>query len=354
VFNCAQGLLIPADSVSTPYSYRTCAVYTSTSTETFCSEYSFIAVDSASLVPPFTYSNQCGSVVVTSYIPVLLLGYSLQLVLPLLVMALLRGVPHTSMSPSVRAMFYGIIWPEYWLKRSDYESPIGSKAVGINDFAAGVVLETRTIFCNDVFNNWLLLLTFGLCSPVLAVAIVGCVLLKMSLWVLLIGRFTRCVLHDDDISDGGESSASTAAPLKEVEVSTINVSRAEKTRDYRLVHSALTSLAEAHIPLFEVVDGSFWRLVWCSALFVALLSWDMAADEVGWLQSVWVPLVPLCHGMVLRGVAYYLHNRHAQDSTCTQQQDSTEQEEEEEEEAAAHLEEGDAEDVSQSPLHERL
>jgi hypothetical protein len=68
--------------------------------ETYCSKYNTVKMDSASLVPPFTYNNQCGSVVVTSYIPVLLLGYSLQLVLPVLVMALLRCVPHTSIPPS--------------------------------------------------------------------------------------------------------------------------------------------------------------------------------------------------------------------------------------------------------------
>jgi hypothetical protein len=299
-----QGLLIPAHSVSTPYSYRSCVAFTySASMETYCSKYNSIEVDSASLVPPFIYNNQCGSVVVTSYIPVLLLGYSMQLVLPVIVMALLRCVPYTSMSPSVRAMFYGIIWPEYWLQGSGDVAPFDNNAIAIND--PYVILETRTVFSNGVFNNWMLLLTFGLCSPVLAVAIVGCVLLKMSLWVLLIGRFTRCILHDADISDGGESSASTAAPLKEVEIPTI-ISGAEKNRVHDVVRYALTSLAEAHIPLFEVVDGSFWRLVWCSALFVALLSWDMATDEVGWLQSVWVPLVPICYGMVLRGAAYYM------------------------------------------------
>ena len=59
-------------------------------------------------------------------------------------------------------------------------------------------------------------------------------------------------------------------------------------------------------PLFDVlVDVSFWRLVSCSALFITLLSWDMAADEVSWLQSFWIPLLPLGFVVMLRCIAHY-------------------------------------------------
>ena len=168
-----------------------------------------------------------------------------------------------------------------------------------------VMLNIQSIFCNDVFNNWLLLLTFGLCSPVLAFAVACSVLLKMALWVFLIGRFTRCLVngHRHNRSDHipVASSVSTSSPFPHfnpIKSSTDNV--AEST-----VHFALVALAQTHIPLFAVLAKSFWRLVWCSALFVALLSWDMAIDEVGWLQSLWVPLAPFGYVIVLRCVAYY-------------------------------------------------
>jgi len=65
-------------------------------------------------------------------------------------------------------------------------------------------------------------------------------------------------------------------------------------------------------------------------------------DEVGWLQSVWVPLVPLCYGVVLRCAAHlFLHTSvsSARDST----QGSAEKA------AASH---GGGSGVSMSPLHE--
>ena len=359
---CTQGLVIPADAVSTPYSYRMCILYAVLAEgETSCLEYRILEGESAPLVPPFAYNNQCGSVVLTSYIPVFLLGYSIQLVLPLIVLAVLTNVSHDSMPSSVHKVIHGIIWPEYWLSGSDDVLAVSKlKALGGGD--SGDLLNMRPIFCNDVCNNWLLMVTFGLCSPVLAVAIVCSVLLKMSLWVMLVGRFTRCMLHDGD-GGGGHSSDSCVDSNMDPDANAVVVTSrttvptptlssetfarggtsniADKNRN-DVVLFALTALAEKYISLLEVLTTSFWRVVWFSAIFVALLSWDMAMDEVGWQQSGWVPLVPLCYGVVLRCTAHLFF--HASDSSArdSMQQDSAEKR------AASH--DGDA-GVSLSPLH---
>ena len=299
-----KGLLISADAVSTPYSYRTCAFHITTPDgETYCSEYEFVDVESATLVPPFSYSNQCGSVVLTSYIPVFLLGYSIQLVLSLLLLGSLVSLRYDSVSPLIRKSLHGILWPEQWVRGSDARSC---------DSDSTVMLNTPTIFCNDVFNNWLLMMTFGLCSPILAVAIVCSVVLKMSLWILLIGRFTKCLLDCDNAlgvpgSDATKTSADTpdpaTGPLRSSgTILSDNFIDASKKKN--VVHGPLASLAKMYVPLFEVLSGSFWLLLWCSALFVALLAWDMAMDEVGWLRSVWIPLTPPGYVLLLRCVAY--------------------------------------------------
>jgi len=296
-----------------------------------------IEVESASLVPPFTYNNQCASAVLTSYIPVFLLGYSIQLMLSLIILTALTYVSYASLPFAVRTMLHGIMWPEYWLQDSD-DVLARNKAIVESD--AGIMLKIRTIFCNDVLNNWLLLLTFGLCSPVLVLAVVCSVLMKMSMWVLVVGRFTRCMLHDEDSGGGVNCSEATthpAATTSDATPSDATTSRtrvvvataltvettpssssaaADENRTADVAQNALTALAEEYIPLSEVLAGSFWRLVWCSALFVSLLGWDLAMDEVGWLQSMWVPLVPLCYVVLLRCAAHlYLHSTSARDSS---------------------------------------
>ena len=215
---------------------------------------------------------------------------------------------------------------------------------------SGIILKMSTIFCNDVCNNCLLLVTFGLCSPILAAAIVCSVLLKMSLWVLLVGRFTRCMLHREDGSGGHSSDSSpnsngntgtdADSPSQPSGTPSNNEGAADDNRS-TVVLFAITALANEYIPLFEVLATSFWLLVWCSAMFVALLSWDIAMDEVGWLQSLWAPLFPLGYCVALRCAAHLFF--HTSDSCARgSTQDLAEK--------AATSHDGGA-SVSLSPLH---
>ena len=64
------------------------------------------------------------------------------------------------------------------------------------------------------------------------------------------------------------------------------------------MHFALVALAKVPFPLAAVLKKAFWLIVWISALFISLVCWDIAGDEVSFAESVWIPLVtmsyPLC------------------------------------------------------------
>lgn len=245
-----------------------------------CVDYGTVDVDSVPLTPPFTYNNQCGSVLLTSYIPVLLLGYSLQLLLPVFVLVLQIYLPIMAIPSFIRHASHGIIWPDHWL-----QDEISNHNIDILDSNQEVLLKIRTIYCNDVLNNWLIMLTFGLCSPVLALAVVFCILLKMLVWVMLVGRFLRyTMLYDSSTSSIVDTSKGNAVSV------------------------VLKALGDVHIPLFNVLASSFWRLAWYSAVFVGLLGWDLAADDVGWIQSLWVPVTPLGMVLILRFTAKYVNS----------------------------------------------
>mgnify|MGYP003385897980 FL=1 len=216
------------------------------------------------------------------------------------------------MPQSIRNMLHGVICPEYWLEKEDASILTANRAIVSRD--PDVLMKMRTIFCNDVSNNLLVLLTFGLCSPVLAVAVACAVWLRMFLWAMLLGRFTKCLVEDNNDRDSfvsaaavASSASSSESPSHQSEIKSSSVAAAAGARGDE-GHFALVALAQVHIPLFDALAGSFWRLVWCSALFIAVLSWDMAADEVGWLPSLWVPLLPLGFAIVLRCIAYFCGN----------------------------------------------
>ena len=235
-----------------------------------------------------------------------------------------------TMSPHLRNMLHGVLFPEYWLQEGDVM--VGNRALVETD--PRVILDTRTIFCNDMFNNLLVILTFGLCSPVLAVAVVCVVWLKMAMWVTFIGRFTRCLLADGRPSviinhhpsdrqtktdtDTDTDTTSNVPAIVDDAISPCRHSKLWKVStggvavEQRAEHFTLHALAAVYIPLMEVLAGSFWRLVWCSAVFVALIGWDMALDEVEeWLSSLWVPIAVLVYVLLLRGIAYCLSPSHS-------------------------------------------
>jgi hypothetical protein len=267
-----QGLIISAAEVSTPFSFETCLTRTSTTDGVrYCSTYGTEEAYSAPLVPPFIYSGQCGTVLLTRYIPVFLFGYSIQLVLTVIV---LIGQAYPHFGSSLWILFgksiWGIFVPHKVRKPNNYDD-------GVDPFG---ILDTRTIFCNDILNNLLVFLTFGMCSPVLLIAVVSCVFLKMGLWQLLVGRFTQFFLTSESEFDN--------------------------------VSYALNSLAAGFTPILDVLEASFWWLLWCSALFVALIGWDMASDDAGWRATIWVAMLPLGYCGLLRLLAFFYLNYYQQ------------------------------------------
>jgi len=262
------------------------------------------------VVPPFSYSNECASVLLTAYIPVFLLGYAIQLILPLVMLVILVHIPHKSVSPAIYAMIHGIIWPQYWLQ--------GGEALTRNKAAVerkpNDLLKLHAILCNDVLNNWLVMMTFGMCSPLVAVAVACAVSLKMSMWMLLIGRFTRHALLNssgsgEGVSEGVSEGGGDVNRPDDIMYIEKRATVAPRQHLGEVVSFALGALAGAHIPLSRVLGRTFWRLAWCSALFVGMIGWDIAADEVGWLQSLWVLVLPVACVLLLRGMAYQCYDR---------------------------------------------
>jgi hypothetical protein len=255
--------------VSTPYSFEKCDLFMILQRSKFCIDVVVVEVESAPVVPPFIYHNQCASVLLTSYIPVLILGYSIQILLSFAGPSIFFRL---GKSLGLRDVLHGILWPDFWVSSETYEVESRKRAVVEND--PSVILNPRVILCFDILNNLMIMLTFGLCSPILAFAVTCSVVSKMSMLVLLVGRFTKLLV-------GGTSDCS---------------------------HFALVALSKVHFPLDEVLHQSFWIIVWTSALFMCLVCMDIAGDDVDaeWVESVWIPVAvmfyPICLWMISCGL----------------------------------------------------
>ena len=236
--------------------------------------------ESAPVTPPFVYNSQCASVILTSFIPVLIIGYSIQLCVTLgLPMMCFRGYKWVNFTtPLRRNMIPGVFWPALWLN-ADTSDTLNRSGVNVENDPT-ILVKTKSILCSDVLNNATIMLTFGLCSPVLATAVVCVVVLKMRFLELQVARF---------------------AVLLETAMK-----RCSSVEDGAHLQVALVALGRVPFPLREVLRQSFWLMAWASALFFALVCWDMACDEVTWLESLWVPVSAMCYPLVLYIIGWFM------------------------------------------------
>ena len=150
-----QGLIVEADAVSTPYAFAACDLYLFLPDRDFrvCLEWGQLEVESAPVTPPFVYNNQCASVLLTSYLPVLILGFSIQILVSVLLPVILNRVGEWL---GLVDIIHGILWPEFWLRSEESESHVIKL-----ERNPSIMLNSKVILCFDILNNVMILLSFG-------------------------------------------------------------------------------------------------------------------------------------------------------------------------------------------------
>jgi hypothetical protein len=135
-------------------------------------------METLKITPPFFYSYQCGSTLLTAYLPVYLYSIALQIMsIAVTTMTILLISSHTQCPNWFLDSFPGICWP--W-RISQQRKEKDEKTTRL--------IKPHQILSNAA-NNIVLLLSFGLCSPALCGSIALCVSLHLSSWLLLIRRF---------------------------------------------------------------------------------------------------------------------------------------------------------------------
>lgn len=228
-------------------------------------EYKRIYSQPLNIIPPFSYSYQCRSSLLAAYIPVFMYSISFQL-LTVLVRLSVLFIPFNS-SHSLHTLF--LRWlPQFGSSLYLLNFPESSFQTSLN---TPIRLIKSYQIVSHVLNNVTLLLTFGLCSPVLGFYIALNITVSLLSWLVLIGRYIYFHLC-------------YPSSLRFDEV-TLPCSSA--TLDASKIH--LTNLSmQLYFPRSHLSICK-WPILYTSCLFVTLLSWEMAGDEVGWTVSSWVP-----------------------------------------------------------------
>lgn len=275
-----QRAFVEAPPIVTSYQYETCSndylhIGLDSAFRVTCGYYDdqfhLEHIDLAPFVPPFTYSYQCASVLMTSYIPVLIFVSAFQMLLPFGFVWFQIMVKYSTIPGPLRFAFYGVIWPEYWLASyPENDDELAREATDI------LVLDTNDIVYADILTQLIVLMSFGLCSPMLAASVSLAFGFKMLMWRMLIGRFVHYRMR---LSTLTKIKAADGKEVVSIEY------------DTKLDDLAIDALADATVDFISVFEMCLWPLCLSSAAFFLIICWDIAGDEVGSEGSLWVPVV---------------------------------------------------------------
>lgn len=233
----------------------------------------------------------------------------------------------------------GIVWPDIWSHHDLVEvkeNKKGEKEQGearetIHENATYVISSRQLLKPDDIaaslMHHTAVLLTFGATCPVLAMLVTITICSQALQWVMLLNRFVFKRLQS-----GGMWEASSVAAALQVdsrkeggviyEGSGCNeASRSGKLRRDEIVGAIIASIeneqqglgdamkfktcqwekndvslrrAEGSVEQFDALLSLCILPVVCiSTVFFVFFSWDIAADRLGFLSSLWVPIVAI-------------------------------------------------------------
>jgi hypothetical protein len=158
--SCFDDLFLHDDKIVAYYSYIFCEIYTihPFQSQSECSAYSTSGL-STTYHPPFFYNFSCASSILENYIPVFFITYGILSLVPLIAFFFLHSP--LNLFEFLPAWCLESI-PYLWRSPASYPYQI--------QYDANKIFKPNRIICN-VFAHLSVLLTFGMASPMLAVAI---------------------------------------------------------------------------------------------------------------------------------------------------------------------------------------
>lgn len=269
--SCFQSLVIEPDDIVSAYSYDFCRRYflNEDNTQGECLQYDVADVDVIPMTPPFIYNNLCSSVLLTTYIPVYIFMFSLQIIMSPMTVLVMGGMDYSSMWVQWRRLSHGIVWPARWSKESCTRSVSVTSHSDSGGADSSCIASPDLLFKSDTFQlsimkHLMVLLTFGFCSPFLGIVLAFSLVSEVSVCLLLVSRFVRHRLGTEDIS------------------------RVTEVNDH-----ALVALSGVKVRIIRVFQFCFRPILISSSLFFAFIGWDMAGDDSDWRQGSWAPLLVL-------------------------------------------------------------
>jgi Leucine-rich repeat (LRR) protein len=287
---CFRYFITGQPAVSSPYQmeeydcFTVCAVECVSYCEFLIGEDITVA---ASVTPSWQYSYQCSSSLLVNFTPVLLYSFALSGLLVPLLAYLYCQLPHAFIERYVpEGLAARFITKTIYAYKRDGDELLRSRRRKLFN---GVNVTSRA------YMNIGVLITFGMASPLLAVAVsMDCVNLYVS-WKALIQRHLSIFvfvasaepsLHGISAKEPGREDSSAVSPDAEEYLARLTMS----------VHAAATVELEETGSVVGGAGSVLWMVVWVAGFFWGLFVFDMYGDIYGAVPGLCLFLVPTIGG----------------------------------------------------------
>lgn len=273
------------DSIQPGYVIPRCQYYdVQLDTNTFtCVEVMHYILRVTPLIPPFSYKFHCSSLLLSAYIPVYFYISAIEIVSVFILIGCLLLQKDSYIRQLSQMGKMGILWPQFWSHLST-SADNNDKRIATPE----LLLNSLKIATNDIVCSGAIQLTFGLTSPVLTMAVMISFYLKLSMWMMMVGRF---LYHRINISV--ESDDESGVPRRSTIVESTTFISEERNIQLNQ-DNALVALGDTYLDIPAIFVSCFWPIVYSSSCFIAALSWDMAADkEAESRRALWAPVTAL-------------------------------------------------------------
>lgn len=286
--DCLKNLFVAQDTIVSVYSYPYCYTLEFQDLDR-CAVMSTANV-ATSYNPPFMYDFQCGSAMITDYVPVFMFVYIFTgFVMPAIFLFLIwwgaDSLPRVLVEKLPGIFFPGATDQLDVVKQDESTDSSNSTCRG----AGSIVVDTSHRICSSVakpeslvsslMHHFVVLLTFGIAFPPLAFVITFSLVTSVVFWKALIGRYIQ--FYRDRVSSRVLCGHRTVA----VELLALQV---------ELVDAWKGSRSSARI------------ITVSSSVFFGLFFFDITAGEIGWNQAFAFPVAlflgPLIFFRVVKAV----------------------------------------------------
>lgn len=127
--------------------------------------------------------------------------------------------------------------------------------------------------------DFCILMTFGICSPILSISITISSILTVLHYRIILGRFLYI----------RQSSLSQSSLIE----SSYQNNNRYNANNINSNDAAIIALENSLIGIPNLMILMVWPIVIISCLFISFLCWDISGDKIGWEKSIWAPSLAL-------------------------------------------------------------